>query len=398
MTSPPSSHPEQAPRGLERLVTERSIIVCAGSGGVGKTTTSAALAVLGARLGRRTAVVTIDPARRLAGALGLETLGNDPHPIEGPWGPGGELWAMMLDAKSTFDEVVGRYAGSAEQAQAIYQNRLYRNISGVLSGTQEYMALEKLYELHEDERFDLIVVDTPPTRHALDFLNAPQRLVRFLDNRIFRLLMTPTRVGLRALNVAAHLLIRTISRVAGGEVVNDTIDFFSAFEGMERGFRARAGRVLDLLTDPATAFVVVAAPRPDAVADAVYFAGRLGDSTAGVDGLVVNRLYPRFNPVSFHDDAGEEQRSSRQGEGDGEAPAPAALRDLLLNLEELNRVAAGEQRYVEQLRRELPGVPVALVPYFPDEVNDLDGLGMLADYLASPPSNPDPGRPWSSRG
>lgn len=395
MTDTSPKLPERDDHGVEQLLVERRVIICAGSGGVGKTTTSAALAFQAAKMGRRAAVVTIDPARRLANALGLEDLGNEPHRIAGDWGPGGELWALMLDAKSTFDEVVGRYAADNQQAQAIYQNRLYRNIAGALSGTQEYMALEKLFELSEDHRFDLIVVDTPPTRHALDFLDAPQRLVRFLDNRIFRLLMTPTRVSLRALNVAAHLLIRTIAKVAGGDVVNDTMGFFSAFEGMERGFRARAGRVLDLLADPATAFVVVAAPRPDAVADAIFFARRLGASAVGVDGLVVNRLYPRFGPVTIPDDPDQAPGSTSEPgpaspEVSADAPTPRPLRHLLLNLEDLNRVAAGEQRYVDQLRQQVPGVPLALVPYFADEVHDLDGLRLVAEYLVGRPISRHP--------
>src|SRR5688500_12179490 len=223
---------------LGSLPAEASIVICCGSGGVGKTTTAAAIALEAARLGRRACVVTIDPAKRLADALGLESLTNRPGQIEGDWS--GELWALMLDTKTTFDDLVGRYAASPEQAQGILGNRLYRNISGALSGTQEYMAMEKLYELHVGGQFDLVVVDTPPTRNALDFLDAPRRLSRFLDNRIFRLLMMPTRAYMRAVSVATQAFLRTISKVIGNEVVSDAVAFFNAFEGMEQGFRERA--------------------------------------------------------------------------------------------------------------------------------------------------------------
>ena len=173
--------------------------------------------------------------------MGLEGLTNKPSRIDGDWS--GELWAMMLDTKSTFDDLVVKHAETTEQADSILANRFYRNISGALSGTQEYMAMEKLYELHDEGDFELIVVDTPPTRNALDFLEAPRRLTRFLDHRLYRVLITPTRGLVRAVNVAAQMFLRTISRVVGGEVVHDAITFFAAFDGMEQGFRDRAAHV-----------------------------------------------------------------------------------------------------------------------------------------------------------
>ena len=241
---------------LRQLIEERTIIVCCGSGGVGKTTAAGAIAAEGARLGRRTCVVTIDPAKRLADALGLASLTNEPGQIDGDWPEGGELWALMLDTKTTFDDLVGRYAASPEQAKLILSNHLYRNIAGALSGTQEYMAMEKLYELHDEGRFDLIVVDTPPTRNALDFLDAPRRLTRFLDNRIFRLLVMPARTYMRMVGVATQAFLRTVAKVVGSDVVNDAVAFFTAFEGMEQGFRERAQRVLELLSEPVTALVL----------------------------------------------------------------------------------------------------------------------------------------------
>ncbi|MHB8592962.1 MAG: ArsA family ATPase, partial [Acidimicrobiales bacterium] len=278
--------------GLVALVAERSIVVCCGSGGVGKTTVSAAFGVEGARRGRRTCVVTIDPAKRLANALGLDALGNTPRRIEGPWP--GQLWALMLDPKGTFDDLVRRNAASPEQAQGILDNRIYRNLTGALSGTQEYMAMEKLYELAESGEFDLVVVDTPPTRNALDFLDAPRRLTRFLGHRLFQLLLMPTRAYLRAVSVATQALLRTMSKVAGTEIVHDAIAFFQAFEGMEEGFRLRADHMRRLLARKTTAFVLVTSPRRDTVEEAGWFADKLNESGLAVEGLVVNRVHPSF--------------------------------------------------------------------------------------------------------
>src|SRR6478672_3730724 len=290
---------------LSDVVDHGRIAVCCGSGGVGKTTTAAIIAIEGARRGRRAVVVTIDPAKRLANALGLDGLTNEPHVIDtARWDPGndrvhgGELSAMMLDTKSTFDGLVTRYAESDEQAQRILANNFYRNISGALSGTQEYMAMEKLHELYEDGGFDLIVVDTPPSRHALDFLDAPARLLRLLDNRIFRLLMMPARTYMRVAGLALQTFLRTISRVVGREVVDDVIAFFQAFEGMEAGFRERAANVQALIDDPETAFVLVTSPRRDALDEATFFATRLQDSGLRVAALIVNRVHPDLG----HDD------------------------------------------------------------------------------------------------
>jgi anion-transporting ArsA/GET3 family ATPase len=340
-----------------RDLAQRSIVVCCGSGGVGKTTTAAALALEGARQGRRACVVTIDPAKRLADALGLGELTNEPRAIEGPWD--GELWALMLDTKSTFDSLVTRYAASPEQAASILDNRLYRNISGALSGTQEYMAMEKLYELSNEGRFDLIVVDTPPTRNALDFLDAPRRLTRFLDNRIFRLLMMPTRAYLKAVSFATQTLLRTISRVVGGEVVNDAVAFFQAFEGMEEGFRQRAAAVFELLKAESTAFVLVTSPRRDAVQEAGFFASKLGESGIDVNGLVVNRLHPRF----------------------GDAPVPDGLGDLSKNLADFRAIAEREEHHFEALATRVAPAPVARVPFLAGDVHDLQALEVVGGYL-----------------
>jgi anion-transporting ArsA/GET3 family ATPase len=349
----------------EAAATERRIVICAGPGGVGKTTCAAAIALEAARRGRRACVVTIDPAKRLADALGLEALTNDPRRVEA--GRPGELWALQLDTKTTFDEVVRRNASSPEQAQAILDNRLYRNISGALGGTQEYMAMEKLDELYDGGGYDVVVVDTPPTRHALDFLDAPGRLLRFLNNRIFRMLMTPTRAGIRAIGVATQMFLRTISKVVGGAVVADAVAFFAAFEGMEQGFRDRAARVDRLLKDPGTAFVVIAAPRRDAVSEAIFFADRLRESSGQVEALVINRMFPSFGPVP------PALRDARLSD-----PVVAAL---VANLGDLDAVADQEEQHVRVLSARLPGVPIVRVPFLSDDVHDVAGLGEVGNWL-----------------
>jgi len=349
-------------------VTQRSIVVCCGPGGVGKTTVAAAVAVEGARLGRRTVVLTIDPAKRLADALGLDDLTDSPRRIEGDWP--GELWAVMLDSRSTFDALVDTYAPDADQAAAILANRFYRNIAGALSGTQEYMAMEKLFELHVDERFDLVVVDTPPTRNALDFVDAPRRLTRFLDNRLFRLLMLPARTGFRAVNVATQALLRTVGKVVGADLVSDAVMFFQAFEGMEDGFRQRAQGVLDLLADPATAFVLVTAPRRDAAREAEFFAEKLGEAGIGVQGLIVNRMHPRFETVE------------RVG---GRIAGGTALAPLYRNVAELARMAEGEEEHVAGLAARLDA-PAVRVPELETDVHDLPGLARVAAFVFSDPA------------
>ena len=345
------------------LVSERAIVVCCGSGGVGKTTVSAAFGVEGARRGRRTCVVTIDPAKRLADALGLEALGNEPHRIAGDWP--GELWALMLDPKRTFDDLVGRYAASPEQAEGIMANRIYRNLTGALSGTQEYMAMEKLYELAESGDFDLVVVDTPPTRNALDFLDAPRRLTRFLGHRLFQVLLMPTRAYLRAVSVATQALLRTLSKVAGAEIVQDAVTFFRAFEGMEEGFRLRAEHMRELVGRPTTAFVLVTSPRADTVEEAGWFAAKLKDSELAVEGLVVNRVHPGF--------------------GSGE-PLPAvaegtALAALVANLADYRKVNAREEAAFSRLAAQVAPAPVARVPLLDMDVHDVQGLAAIADHV-----------------
>src|SRR5436190_10544671 len=259
---------------IEQIVEGAEICICAGAGGVGKTSTSAAIALGAARRGRRAAVLTIDPAKRLANALGLEKLGNEPRRVRGVQGDG-ELWAMMLDAKRTFDDLVETYASDEKTRDAVLSNRIYKELSSAVSGSQEYMAMEKLYELHALGEYDLLVLDTPPTRNALDFLDAPERLHRFIDSRSLRFFLSGGRTGLKLVGRGSSLLFGGLQRVTGIDLLRDLSEFFQSFGSMSEGFRARAERVIELLGSDATVFLLVTSPRRDAINEAIYFHRRL---------------------------------------------------------------------------------------------------------------------------
>ncbi|HUF85451.1 MAG TPA: ArsA-related P-loop ATPase [Acidimicrobiia bacterium] len=370
------------------LVRERSIIVCCGTGGVGKTTVSAVLAVEAARQGRNAVVVTIDPAKRLANTLGLDTLSNTANEIDRRWwdpdgtaSAGGRLSALMLDTKSTFDGLIAKYSAEPEQAERIVENRFYRSISSALSGTQEYMAMEKLYELHDEAGYELIVVDTPPTRHALDFLDAPRRLTRLLDNRIFRLLMMPTRTYLRVAGRAVQAFLRTVSKVVGAEPINDVVAFFRAFEGMEEGFRDRAIRVLELLAGGSAAFVLVTSPRRDAVDEAAFFAAKLAESEMPVDALVVNRVHPRFGeerPEGLRARAGTLASVNSDPDRRGAAERLAALYS---NLADFQEISERERRLFEGMRSQVKDAAVTYVPFLSRDVHDFEALSEVGEHL-----------------
>jgi len=350
------------------LVGTAEVIICTGSGGVGKTTVAAVLAMEGARQGRKTAVVTIDPAKRLADALGLEGLTNEPGRIEGDWP--GELYALMLDTKSTFDALVTKYAADEAQAERILGNRFYTNISSALSATQEFMAMEKLYELHVESDFDLVVVDTPPTRNALDFLDAPGTLTRFLDHPLYKVVMTPTRGILKVASIATQAFLRTVAKVVGSDVIEDAIAFFQAFQGMEEGFRDRAHVVDELLTATETRFVLVASPRRDTLAEAVFFADALHEAGIEISALIVNRMHPRFAP-GLAEAAGER----------AESLAGTAIGDHFANLADFQLIASREERHLDGLVGQVGDATVVRVPFLRTDVHDLAGLDELATYV-----------------
>jgi anion-transporting ArsA/GET3 family ATPase len=366
------------------VIDASSVIVCCGSGGVGKTTTAAVLGLEAARRGRRAVVVTIDPARRLADALGLAGgLASEPQRIEldahrtGANG-GGELWAMMLDTAATFDGLVRRHAESDEQIDRILSNSFYRNIAGALSGTQEYMAAETLHELHGDDRFDLVVVDTPPSRNALDFLEAPGVLARFLDHRLFRLLMLPTRGGLKVIGTATQPILRAIGKVVGSDVLADSVAFFQAFAGMETGFRERADDVVRLIRAPETSFVVVAAPRHDTIDEAVWFATQLIDQGVGVTSAIVNRTHPEFGIGT----AAEANAASATALGAGDE----LLAVLWDNVAALRTMRDLELDVIAPLGEIVGADRLVVLPLLDGDVHDLDGLMLIAGHLFDHPA------------
>ncbi|MDX3591404.1 ArsA family ATPase [Streptomyces sp. ID03-2B] len=312
------------------------IVVCCGSGGVGKTTTAAALGVRAAERGRKVVVLTIDPARRLAQSMGIDRLDNVPRRVEGIDGEG-ELHAMMLDMKRTFDETVEAHA-DAERARAILENPFYQSLSAGFAGTQEYMAMEKLGQLRARDEWDLIIVDTPPSRSALDFLDAPKRLGSFLDGKFIRLLMAPAKVGGRAgmkfLNVGMSMMSGTLGKLLGGQFLRDVQTFVAAMDTMFGGFRSRADATYKLLQAPGTAFLVVATPEQDALREAAYFVERLAADEMPLAGLVLNRVHDSeasrltaeqaLTAAENLDDARiVDQRAGKAGFGDREDPDPA---------------------------------------------------------------------------
>lgn len=369
---------------IGEIVATKEIVVCAGSGGVGKTTTAAAIALRAALEGKKAVVLTIDPAKRLATSLGLKELSNEPSRVNrrkfssAGLEPSGELHALMLDTKTTFDKVVLRYAPTTDQARRIIANRFYKNISGTLSGTQEYMAMEKLYELHADGGFDLIVIDTPPTRNALDFLDAPKRLTDFFESRLLRWFLLPyMKAGgglLRVANVAATTFLHVMKRIVGGEVLQDTAEFFKNLEGMYEGFKERAREVAGLLQSKVTSFVIVTSPAEESVAEATFFASRLNEAGLPFGALVVNRVHPRIG-----DGIGVRPRQlSRLEAGGGRARLLAKLLD---NEDAFMRLVRLEEKNLNALARKVPRHRWVRVPYLEQEAVDLDGLAAIADHL-----------------
>lgn len=369
--------PEATGDSVLDLLEDVTVCICAGSGGVGKTTTSAAIAAGMAARGRKVAVLTIDPAKRLADSLGLEQLGNREARVDpalftaaGVDPGGGELWATMLDAKATFDEVVVRYSEDSETSATILDNRIYKQISGALAGSQEYMAMERLYEIHEEGDYDLLVLDTPPSRHALDFLDAPQRLVQFVDGRALKLFLRPTGFGARIAGRGAATILAVLRRLTGVDLIDDLSEFFNAMSGLVGGFRERATKVESLLGAAGTKFLIVTGPAGDPINEAVYLHDKLIEGDLPFGGLVVNRV---------HTGGGGEQAEI-------EAALRGALDDdladrVLAAYSDRQGLVERDGANIEALRERLGSAPLLTVPEMADEIHDLAGLLSLQPYL-----------------
>jgi anion-transporting ArsA/GET3 family ATPase len=359
------------------------VVVTCGSGGVGKTTTAAAIAMIGAEAGRRTVVLTIDPARRLAQSMGLTELDNTPREVKGV--EGGQLFAMMLDMKRTFDDVVLEHS-TPERAEQIFANPFYQSLSSSFAGTQEYMAMEKLGQLVATNEWDLIVVDTPPSRSALDFLDAPNRLGRFLDGRMIRLLTAPAKAGgkayMKVVTVSVGMVARVFTKVIGGDLLNDLSTFVTALESMFGGFRERAQQTYELLKTPGTAFLVVAAPEPDALREASYFVERLSAERMPLAGIVVNRTR-RAQPVEGSQPLSAARAELAAEALKGEDPASELARAALLVHNEIAAAAEHDARMTKRFSSAHPRVPLVSVPALPADVHDLAGLRTIGSLLGA---------------
>ena len=393
---------------VDRLLDDprTRIIVCCGSGGVGKTTTAAALGLRAAERGRHVVVLTVDPARRLAQSMGLTSLDNTPRPVPLPDGhraADGSLHAMMLDMKRTFDEIVETHSDPDRAAQ-ILANPFYQSLSSSFAGTQEYMAMEKLGQLRRADEWDLIVVDTPPSRSALDFLDAPQRLSRFLDGRLIRLLTAPTRASSRAylkfVNAGFGMFTGVVAKILGTQLLQDVQTFVAAFDTMFGGFRERAEDTYRLLQTPGTAFLVIATPEPDALREASYFVERLSQDRMPLAGLILNRVHPTpaahlsaarslAAAEALQAAAGLEGNGSPSPMPNGPAGAtadgsrhPLTVTALRLHAERM-QLAAAEGRLAQRFTAAHPGVPAVRVPAQPEDVHDLAGLRTIGESFAA---------------
>jgi anion-transporting ArsA/GET3 family ATPase len=370
---------------VDGILGGKRICICAGSGGVGKTTTSAAIATGMAADGLKVCVLTIDPAKRLADSLGLRELTNEARKVDpallGEQGieMNGELWAMMLDAKATFDDVVRRNAPDDEARDRVLNNRIYNQISNALAGSQEYMAMEKLYELYEEGRFDLLVLDTPPSRNALDFLEAPRRLTQFIEGRSLRVFMKPSGIAARVAGRGASVALSVMKRLLGFDLLDELSEFFTAFSGMVDGFQERARKVSELLADPDTCFLVVCGPQGEPISEAVYFHGKLMEAELPFGGVIVNKV----NVLA----GGEDGAPDPGAAGQLREELATALNDDRLaakiadNFTDYRALAERDDRNIRTLAEAMKTDCIIRVPYLDEDVHDLAGLAQINRHL-----------------
>jgi anion-transporting ArsA/GET3 family ATPase len=360
------------------VVADKRIVICGGSGGVGKTTTSAAIGMGAAAAGRKVAVVTIDPAKRLANSLGLEELGNEPALVD----PAlfaragvemqGELWAMMLDPKRTFDDLIDRLAPNEKARDEVLGNRIYQELSNAVAGSQEFTAMAKLYELDRDHDFDLIVLDTPPSRNALDFLDAPDRLTQFFEGRALQVFLRPTGLAARVMGRGTGMVFGVLKRVTGIDLLEDLAVFFRSLSGMIDGFKERAQAVNKLLADRRTVFLLVTSPEREPIDEAIFFWRKLKAARMPFGGVVVNRVHHDLLGDAEVDDVSDELAAEL---GDKLAGRVAE------NFRDYHVLARRDARNIERLGSQLRDDRLLLVPYLDEDVHDIEGLARLDRYL-----------------
>jgi len=362
---------------IVQMCQSAQIIVTCGTGGVGKTSVAAALGLEAALKGRRVVVITIDPARRLADAIGLgEGKGNELQRVS--LDASGELWVTMLDVQETFDSLVRDTSPSEERTAEVMNNSFYRSLSRSMSGTRDYMAAERLHSLHNDSRFDLVIVDTPPSRNALDFLESPERLARFLRHPIVKFLVAPSRGGLRFANAAMQPVLKAISMVVGGDALTGAASFLKVFDGMEAEFSRRALIVAKALRSDASNFVIVTAPSADALNEADHFVSELSRLGISLELIVANRMPPRFGTLTTT----EEHAAAAATSGD-----TALAHDLIAGLcEDADTADASIASFVQRTSGRFPQVATAYATELPTDIHDMASIGALADQLAASPS------------
>jgi anion-transporting ArsA/GET3 family ATPase len=377
------------------MLEGKRICICAGSGGVGKTTTSAAIALGMAASGKKVAVLTIDPAKRLANSLGLRELGNEeclvsPDRFEtAGLEMKGELWAMMLDAKRTFDDLIERHAPDEQTRDRVLSNRIYQEVSNAMAGSQEYMAMEKLYELYQEDRYDLLVLDTPPTRHALDFIDAPERMTRFIEGKSLQFFLKPGRLGVRMIGRSGGALFSILKRLTGIDLLQDLSEFFQSFGDMAIGFRERAQRVNELLGDRRTTFVLVTAPEREPIQEAIYFWRRLREARLPFGGVIVNKVHHDYlrwaedTDGLESKDALEQLASELERSLNGSRDGSDLARRVYENFQRYRVLAQRDRENIAMLTERLEERRIIQVPYLDDDVHDLAGLAEIDRYLFS---------------